>query len=89
MLAFENYLKNDLLFEGLKHVQLPIPEFESPSFKQVDDFVNVVEKAKENNEVNKYLSFEWNSIRLGGPAHGIVTKTVHTKLCQGWWGSRE
>ena len=22
------------------------------------------------------LSFEWNSIRLGGPAHGIVTKTV-------------
>ena len=25
------------------------------------------------------LSFEWNSIRLGGPAHGIMTKTV----CQG------
>ena len=23
------------------------------------------------------MSFEWNSIRLGGPAHGIVTKTVH------------
>ena len=28
------------------------------------------------------LSIEWNSIRLGGPMHGIVTKTVH-KLCQG------
>ena len=26
------------------------------------------------------LSFEWNSIRLGGPAHGIVTKTVHKTL---------
>ena len=39
-----------------------------------------------------YLSFEWNSIRLGGPAHGIVTKTVHITLpggCggRGWWGS--
>ena len=46
-----------LLFEGLKHVQLPIPEFESPSFKQVDDFVNVVEKAKQNNEVNIFFSY--------------------------------
>ena len=26
------------------------------------------------------LSIEWNSIRLGGPAHGIVTKTVHKTL---------
>ena len=26
------------------------------------------------------LPFEWNSIRLGGPAHGIVTKTVHKTL---------
>ena len=26
------------------------------------------------------LSFELNSIRLGGPAHGIVTKTVHKTL---------
>ena len=26
------------------------------------------------------LSFEWNSIRLGGPAHEIVTKTVHKTL---------
>ena len=26
------------------------------------------------------LSFEWNSIRLGGPARGIVTKTVHKTL---------
>ena len=33
------------------------------------------------------LSIEWNSIRLGGPACGIVTKTV-AKLCQGvvGWG---
>ena len=23
------------------------------------------------------LSFKWNLIRLGGPSHGIVTKTVH------------
>ena len=37
------------------------------------------------------------SIRLGGPAHGIVTKTVHKTLPgggggpggkYGWWGSR-
>ena len=26
------------------------------------------------------LSFEWNSIRLGSPAHGIVIKTVHKTL---------
>ena len=26
------------------------------------------------------LSFEWNSIRLGGPVHGIVTKIVHKTL---------
>ena len=26
-----------------------------------------------------FLSFEWNLIRLGGPAH----KIVYTKLCQG------
>ena len=32
-----------------------------------------------------FLSFEWNSIRLGGPTQGIVTKTV-TKLCQGVFG---
>ena len=30
--------------------------------------------------MEKSLSFEWNSIRLGGPAHGIVTKTVHKTL---------
>ena len=29
------------------------------------------------------LSIEWNSIRLGDPAHEIVAKTV-AKLCQGW-----
>ena len=45
------------------------------------------------------LSIEWNSIRLSGPAHEIVTKTVHKTLPggggsqggrgggQGWWGS--
>ena len=26
------------------------------------------------------LIAEWNSIRLGGPAHGIMTKTVHKIL---------
>ena len=26
------------------------------------------------------LYFEWNSITLGGPAHGIVTKAVHKTL---------
>ena len=26
------------------------------------------------------LSIEWNLIRLGGPAHGIVAKTVHKTL---------
>ena len=38
------------------------------------------------------MSFEWNSIRLGGPAHGIVTKTVHKTLPGGGggrgWGVR-
>ena len=48
-----------------------------------------------------FLSFEWNSIRLGGPAHGILTKTVHKTLpgggggqvgkggrVGGWWESK-
>ena len=26
------------------------------------------------------LSIKWNLIRLSGPAHGIVTKTVHKTL---------
>ena len=26
------------------------------------------------------LSIEWNSIRLGGPPHEIVTETVHKTL---------
>ena len=34
------------------------------------------------------LSFEWNSIRLSGPAHGIVTKTVHKTLPGGGQGGR-
>ena len=32
------------------------------------------------------LSFEWNLIRLGGLAHGIVTKTVHKTLPGGGGG---
>ena len=27
-----------------------------------------------------FLSFEWSSLKPGGPAHGIVTKTVHKTL---------
>ena len=34
------------------------------------------------------LSFEWNSIRLGGHEHGIVTKTVHKTLPGGGGGQR-
>ena len=30
--------------------------------------------------VHILLSIKWNSIRLGGPAHGIVTKTGHKTL---------
>ena len=33
-----------------------------------------------------YLSIEWNSIRLGGPANGIVTKTGHKTLPGGGGG---
>ena len=33
-----------------------------------------------------YLSIEWNSIRLDGPAHGIVTKTAHKTLPGGGGG---
>ena len=29
------------------------------------------------------LSIKWNLIRLGNPAHGIVTKTVHKTLTGG------
>ena len=32
------------------------------------------------------MSFKWNSIRLGGPAHRIVTKTVHKTLPEGGGG---
>ena len=34
------------------------------------------------------LFIEWNSIRIGGPAHGIVTKTVHKTLLGGGRGGR-
>ena len=52
-------------------------------------------------ELSTFLSFEWNLIRLGGPAHEIVTNTVHKTLpggggvvrvwgrwlgVKGWWG---
>ena len=37
-------------------------------------------------ESNTFLSLEWNSMRLGGPAHGIVTKTVHKTLPGGGGG---
>ena len=30
--------------------------------------------------VFKSLSIKWNSMRIGGPAHGIVTKTAHKTL---------
>ena len=32
------------------------------------------------------LSIEWNSIELGGPAHGIVTITVHKTIRGGEGG---
>ena len=32
------------------------------------------------------LSIEWSSIRLSGPAYGIVTKTVHKTLPRGGGG---
>ena len=32
-----------------------------------------------------FLSIELNSIRLGGPARGIVTKTVHKTLPRACW----
>ena len=39
---------------------------------------------------SNFLSIEWNSIRLGGPAHEKVTKTVTKSLSgvvgvKGWW----
>ena len=30
-----------------------------------------------NGSFVELLSIEWNSISLGGPVHGTVTKTVH------------
>ena len=34
----------------------------------------------------RFFHIEWNSIRLSGPAHGIVTKTVHKTLPGGGGG---
>ena len=41
---------------GLKHTEIFVPEFEPPSLKQAEDFVAIVERAKENNEVC-FISF--------------------------------
>ena len=35
---------------------------------------------------SSFLSIEKNSIKLGGPAHGIVTRTVHKTLPGGGRG---
>ena len=43
------------------------------------------EKQKNFDHVVNSLSMEWISIRLGGPAHRIVTKTVHKTLPGGGW----
>ena len=56
---------------------------------------SLVQKDKETGKILSLcvkclsLSFEWNSIRLGGPAHEKGTKTVHkTLLGGGGEGSR-
>ena len=37
--------------------------------------------------VDLSLYIEWNLIRLGGPSHGIVTKTLPVVMgVKGWWG---
>ena len=44
-------------------------------------------------QIQEFLPIKWNLIRLGGPTHGIVTKTVHKTLPggdgdlegRGWW----
>ena len=38
------------------------------------------------NELGFLLYIKWNLIRLGGPAHGIMTKTVHKTLPGGGGG---
>ena len=37
---------------------------------------------------SELLSIEWNSIRLGGPAYGIVKTTLHKSLPKGGGDSR-
>ena len=49
---------------------------------------NVLQFCVSNNNVVKFLSIEWNSIRLSDPALGIVTKTVHKTLPGGGGGGR-
>ena len=46
-------------------------------------FVHAPAIAQTLNDATSLLSIEWNSIRLGGPAHAIVTKTAHKTLL-GW-----
>ena len=36
--------------------------------------------------LKRLLSIEYNSVRLGVPAHEIVIKTVHKTLQRGRWG---
>ena len=43
-------------------------------------FINTNRKLSRKRKKNCSLSIEWNSIRLGGPVHGIVPKTVHRTL---------
>ena len=40
----------------------------------------------QNCAVTFVLSIKWKSTRLGGPAHGIVTKMVHEALPGGGGG---
>ena len=43
-------------------------------------FVLINQNHCSNLQANSLLSIEWNSIRLSGPAHRKVTKTVHKTL---------
>ena len=51
-----------------------------PPKNSMDSFLEVTRISR------SLLSFERNLIRLGGPAHGIVTKTVHKTLPRGGGG---
>ena len=40
----------------------------------------MMKKENEHFKQVRLLPIEWNSIKLSGPAHGKVTKTVHKTL---------